>query len=715
MPLVESGVGEQMQAADLELGFYRRDKSHYAVELRYSPLDGATDQRRSSEKPVFINWSRLRELESDSEAYGRLLGQMVFADRGVQLAFAEACSAALDQDVRLRLQLFFGGGAQQPLHELRWETLRHPDQPVPIAINERLLFSRYLASQDWRPVRLTPRADLRALVVVANPSDLQTYSPGRPLAPIDVTGEVARAGAALPGIPLEVLASGGRATLDGILDALRTGFDLMYLVCHGALIDGEPFLWLEDEDGRTARIEGGELLARLRALPRLPRLVVLASCQSAGSAEAQQSHDKGALAALGPQLAAAGVPAVLAMQGDITMSTVAAFMPKFFGELQRDGQIDRAMAVARSGVLERPDWWVPVLFTRLRSGRLWYTPGFADPRAYEKWPSILQNIQSRTCTPILGPGLVDSLLGSRRQIAERWAEQYHFPLAPHLRDDLPQVAQFLAVHQQLAFPRQALDKLLREEIRKRYPEELNDADPEDLKDIPPPGSLDRLVSRVGAARRARDPDEPHRVLARLPLPVYITTNFSSLLTDALREVDKDPVVDYFRWRPDLVELPSAYQEAEASGYAPSVERPLVYHVFGHFSRPESVVLTEDDYFKYLIGATERRLQVPGPVLRALSDTALLFLGYQLDDWNFRVLFWTLLSAPGGRRKGYAHVAAQLDPEEGRIIDPVRARRYLEDYFKQEDMFLRISIYWGTAEHFVHELHQFWDRENRRAA
>jgi hypothetical protein len=42
---------------------------------------------------------------------------------------------------------------------------------------------------------------------------------------------------------------------------------------------------------------------------------------------------------------------------------------------------------------------------------------------------------------------------------------------------------------------------------------------------------------------------------------------------------------------------------------------------------------------------------------------------------------------------------QIDPEEGRLLDPERARRYLESYFQHAD----ISIYWGTAEDFVHDL------------
>ena len=58
------------------------------------------------------------------------------------------------------------------------------------------------------------------------------------------------------------------------------------------------------------------------------------------------------------------------MQGKISMATVRQFMPLFFAELRRDGQIDRAMAAARGRVRDRPDWWMPVLFMRLRDGQL---------------------------------------------------------------------------------------------------------------------------------------------------------------------------------------------------------------------------------------------------------------------------------------------------------------------------------------------------------
>ena len=164
----------------------------------------------------------------------------------------------------------------------------------------------------------------------------------------------------------------GKVTLQEIIARLRDGCDILYLVAHGMLTDGEPWLFLEQEDGTGKWVAGSELATRIQELNERPRLVVLVSCQSAGAGEAEPaSRDSGALAGLGPRLAEAGVPAVIAMQGNFTMKTAGAFMPVLFQELRRDGLADRAMAVARGTVRDRPDWWMPVLFTCLKSGRVW--------------------------------------------------------------------------------------------------------------------------------------------------------------------------------------------------------------------------------------------------------------------------------------------------------------------------------------------------------
>ena len=669
--------------ADLEIALRRRDSGAYAVELRFSPPGGEVDVRLigNGSAAVSFDLERLRALSLDVPSYAQVLSSSFFKDTAVRNAFSEARKTAHAQDASLRVRLFIDPSAPE-LHCLRWEVLQDAEDSSYLFTGEQILFSRYLSSLDWRPVTLRPQSQLTALIVIANPANLEQFQ----LAPVDVPGELARAQASLNSIGKTALASVGKATINHLVDNLREGHDILYLVCHGTMVNGEPWLWMEDDDGNIARVAGRELASRLNELQQRPRLVVLASCQSAGAGEGSAAND-GVLAALGPRLAEAGIPAVLAMQGSVSMETVSKFMPVFFHELLRDGQLDRAMAVARGDVRDRPDYWMPVLFMRLRSGRIWYVPGFADDqKGFEKWPTLLRKVREVKCTPILGSGLTEALIGSSREIAQRWAENYHFPMAPSDREDLPNVAQYLAVTQDPEFPRSELRDYLRKEIMTRCPSAPRDA------------SLDQLVEFVGCRRWKDNPTEPHRVLASLPFPIYITTNPDNLLENALVEAGKDPQSEICRWNSDLEALPSIYDKQPE--YRPDSNRPLVYHLFGRLSEPESVVLTQDDYFDYLIGVTSNKDLIPREVRRALADTALLFLGFQLDDWNFRVLFRSIMRQEGSnRRSRYSHVAAQIDPEQGRILEPERARRYLEQYFQGAD----VSIYWGNAEDFVKEL------------
>jgi formylglycine-generating enzyme required for sulfatase activity len=90
-------------------------------------------------------------------------------------------------------------------------------------------------------------------------------------------------------------------------------------------------------------------------------------------------------------------------------------MPLVLAELCRDVVVDRAMTAARSAVLNRPDWWMPVLFTRLLDGRLW-TPGSPDAL-----PEIeRQNFEPETIYIPSGP----FLMGSDDPAAQPWERQH---------------------------------------------------------------------------------------------------------------------------------------------------------------------------------------------------------------------------------------------------------------------------------------------------
>jgi hypothetical protein len=98
--------------------------------------------------------------------------------------------------------------------------------------------------------------------------------------------------------------------------------------------------------------------------------------------------------------------------------------------------------------------------------------------------------------------------------------------------------------------------------------------------------------------------------------------------------------------------------------------------------------------------TKHQDLIPLVVLTALVKSALLFIGFQMHDWPFRVLFRSIMALEGHEKsKDVSHVAVQIDPEEGRLIEPEGARKYLQSYFQNAN----ISIYWDSAEDFGREL------------
>lgn len=677
--------------ADLEISFNRRDAASYGIEMRFSRPDSDADIHIDQDelKQAGFDPSGLQDLILDPQEYAKTLTERFFADPQVRGAFEKALVSAQTAGMKLRIRFHINDDLPE-LHCLYWETLQHPGDHSPLNTSENILFSRYLSSFDWRPVALRAQGQLSALALVANPSDLANYK----FASIDVAAELGRIRAALGNeISLGSLPETGKpASLENLIQALRDNpVDILYLVAHGALVNGQPRLWLEAADGKTANTPASELTQRLAELPTQPRLVVLASCESAGKGNGET------LSALGPRLAASGIPAVLAMQGKISMDTAGKFMPVFFSELRRDGQLDRALAVARGVVRSQPDFWMPVLYMRLKRGKIWYVPGFGEGREFTRWKALVAYIKDRSCTPILGPGLVETMFASMEDISHRWADEFRYPLSPDDRDSMPRVAQYLTVNQSPQFPLQYLQTWLRKEIEKRYKADL----PEKFFDPFEEVLLDDMVDAVAVKRRAENPSDPYKLLAQLPFRIYLTTNFNPILETALKEAGRAPRVMMAPWNTYTEEKLRDFDPA----YEPSPKNPLVYYLFGRMAEPKSVVLTEDNYFDYLLGVSRNNDLIPGYVRNALRNTSLLFVGFRMDEWNFRVLFRSIIEKKTDMMEEYIHIAAQIEPEEGRIIDPEGARGYLEEYFKNS---ASINLYWGRAEEFVQELWKQWN-------
>jgi WD40 repeat protein len=669
----------------------RRVAEGYQVELSHSdPRSQA--QVAPLRGGAAIDAPALQRLEAMHADYGKALARQLFADAAVVQRFVQVEAAAQAAGCPLRVLVCIDPSAPE-LQALRWELLRHPESGAALGTSGTTPLSRFMVSRAGGPVKLRARAELTALIAVSTPTPATLLGMG--LAPVDFTGEVARVRAALGGIAVRTI-GGPRSpcTLDRLIDELRRGIDIVYLVGHGVFQRGTGVaaLILQDDAGAAKAVPGEALAARIGELQRGPRLAVLVPCQSAGDGRKLAAAGRIAVqATLAGRLADAGVPAVLAMQGFITKQTLAIVMPTFFSELQRDGQIDRALAVARGKASERSDAWMPALYSSLPAGCLWYTQGFHGGEDKDVWRSLLAPVARGKVVPILGPRLLEAAHGSSHDTARRLAAAHHYPMAAHEWDDLPRVTEYMGVKESRCNAVQAYRDQLLHDIIEHHRDWLPPGE------IPPANmqpELGRLLGLVGAHLR-ENASEPHRILAELGASVYVTANFDPQLEWALEAHARTPQQVRTPWRYQRRPLGAA----ELAVKVPTARAPLVYHVFGAFG-PEAddgLVLTESDYFDYLQTANAAQL-IPAEVEGALVDNVLLFLGFRLTDWHFRLLLRLVMSLPGREKlRDYCHVAVQLDPDMQTMADVEGAKAYLAEYLGQQ---ANINIFWGSSEGFL---------------
>lgn len=112
-----------------------------------------------------------------------------------------------------------------------------------------------------------------------------------------------------------------------------------------------------------------------------------------------------------------------------------------------------------------------------------------------------------------------------------------------------------------------------------------------------------------------------------------------------------------------------------------------------------MVLTEDDYFDYVVSVSRHGNVIRPRILEALARTSLVMLGYDLEDWTFRVLVRGLLASRVASARGLS-VAVQLP--EGNEDDDAFVSDYLRSLFKASDE-NKLSVYWGTAPGFAADL------------
>ncbi len=152
----------------------------------------------------------------------------------------------------------------------------------------------------------------------------------------------------------------------------------------------------------------------------------------------------------------------------------------------------------------------------------------------------------------------------------------------------------------------------------------------------------------------------HRDLAALPFRLCVSASPDNLMLAAFEAAGKSPQKGYYSFRgaptPRLSE--------------PKAETPLVYHLFGHYDDPTSLVLTEGDLIEFLVAIVKGEPPLPDHVRSLLAPPAasFLFLGFGFRNWYLRVLL-QVMNIYGHRSKAVAFEDKQFfdSPERAQTV------------------------------------------------
>ena len=309
-------------------------------------------------------------------------------------------AAREDRGLRLRLRI-----EDPKLATLPWEYLYDARRGEYICLSRHTPVVRYLdLPQATQSLQVKP--PLRILGMIASPSDL---------GPLDVDREKARVEQAVADLRardlVEVHWLEGQTWQD-VQKAMRGGpWHVFHFVGHGGFDVGadEGLVALTGEDGRAHYLHATQL-GRLLADHRSLRLVVLNACEGARGGEDVFSGTASILVRR-------GIPAVLAMQYEITDGAAIEFARAFYEALGDGLPVDAAAGEARKAVsltiANTVEWGTPVLYMRTPDGVLFNMATAAAPL---KSPPVLEE-QLVKPVPVKPPGPVQMTLGKDRGAA----------------------------------------------------------------------------------------------------------------------------------------------------------------------------------------------------------------------------------------------------------------------------------------------------------
>ena len=203
-----------------------------------------------------------------------------------------------------------------------------------------------------------------------------------------------------------------------------------------------------------------------------------------------------------------------------------------------------------------------------------------------------------------------------------WDEASRPFLADRLTKQLAEDSQFLSRYPAKEFPWEYPLNLQRVSL---------------FADSPDGGGRSALIDRLRRyVQQDKKPSPIVQALAQLPFKIIVTTNYDRVFESALTAAGKE---NFSR----LIYNQKFNEATPDFEGDPTKEEPFVFKIHGDLSQRESIVITDEDYIRFVQRMADKDGNHPVPlsIRYHMKRWPTLFLGYSLRVFNLRLLFRTL--------------------------------------------------------------------------
>jgi len=303
---------------------------------------------------------------------------------------------------------------------------------------------------------------------------------------------------------------------------------------------------------------------------------------------------------------------------------------------------------------------------------------------------IIERVKSGKMLPMISNRLHNDLyLGKHSEMVADYARQRDLEFMAD--KEIATLAQFSCtmgqssddLEEKLSYLEYISGRLLKLASEQKVPQNLLDDASEQVNSEPFSAIARQLGYYPKICSDPEDSVDPLLTLASLDLPIYLTTSYHDFIEDALKAVGKTPVKMVCQWNAEEGEPP------ESINCKPTVESPIVFHLHGHDSSPDSMVFSEDDHLKLMIAISsdKENVIIHPRIRRALAESSLMLLGYELNEWEFRSLFWSLIQPRQQKKKSVCELQLNYSEHE---------QKFFQHYMKQ----VECGVFWGEFGDYI---------------